>query len=63
MQHTVTISSPTGYGERGAGNVSSPDITLTFDVELIRGSIVKRGLGGKSALYNLQVQYFNNYSN
>ena len=52
-----------GYGARGAGNVSSPDITLTFDVELIRGSIVKRGLGGKSALYNLQVQYFNNYSN
>ncbi len=63
MQHTVTISSPTGYGERGAGNVSSPDITLTFDVELIRESIVKRGLGGKSALYNLQMQYFNNSSN
>ena len=63
MQHTLNIPSPMGYGARGAGNVSSPDITLTFDVELIRGSIVKRGLGGKSALYNLQVQYFNNYSN
>ena len=36
-EHTLNIPSPMGYGARGAGNVSLPDITLTFDVEFLGG--------------------------